>query len=105
MRARTDTPPSRRRVAANIRAELARAGVSQSTAAQWIGVTQPAMSARLHARVPFTVDEAIAIAEGLDIPLATLLPQSVVPFPGRLDGHTTGQHAPIRHTTYLAAVA
>lgn len=103
MRARTETPPARRQVAANVRAELARAGVSQATAAAWIGVTQPAMSARLHARVPFTVDEAAAIADGLGLPLATLVDTTVAPFPGRVDRHTTDEDVAERHTTALRA--
>ena len=73
MRNATAAPPIRHTVASTVRAELARAGVSQSAAARWIGVTQPAMSARLHARVPFTVDELYAIAEGLELPIETLL--------------------------------
>lgn len=117
MRNATAAPPIRRTVASTVRAELARAGVSQSTAAAWIGVTQPAMSARLHARVPITVDELHAIAEGLGLPVETLLASNVSPFPGRVndpDGTVTqrgtagrpvtGKYGDIL-TDYLLAVA
>ena len=116
MRNATAAPQIRRTVASAVRAELARAGVSQATAAAWIGVTQPAMSARLHARVPFTVDELHAMAEGLGLPVETLLASNVTPFRrvGDPAGALTPANSPKRLVTreyrdivtpYLKAVA
>ena len=58
------------RVAANVRAELARRGIPRSALAQQLGLSTSALSRRLDCRVPFSIDEvwdagaAIALLSG-----------------------------------------
>lgn len=61
------------RVAANIRAELARKGISQAELAASLNKSQPTVSRRLLGRVPFSVDELDIIAAILDVPMAELV--------------------------------
>ena len=61
------------RVAANIRAELARQGISQTDLANSLHKSQPTVSRRLLGRVPFSVDELDIIADLLDVPMAQLV--------------------------------
>ncbi len=61
-------------VAANIRAELARAGISQVSLTASLGITQQALSRRLLGKTPFSVDETFAIADLLGIPVSVILP-------------------------------
>ena len=61
------------RVAANIRAELARQGISQTDLAASLRKSQPTVSRRLLGRVPFSVDELDIIADLLDVPMAQLV--------------------------------
>jgi transcriptional regulator with XRE-family HTH domain len=61
------------RVAANIRAELARQGISQTDLAASLHKSQPTVSRRLLGRVPFSVDELDIIADLLDVPMAQLV--------------------------------
>lgn len=61
-------------VAANIRAELARAGISQASLAASLGITQQALSRRLLGKTPFSFDEAFAIADTLGVPVSEILP-------------------------------
>lgn len=58
---------------ANVRAEMARRGVSQTTLAAVLGVTQPQVSARLRGIVPFNVNELHAVAAFLDVSVGDLL--------------------------------
>jgi transcriptional regulator with XRE-family HTH domain len=58
---------------ANVRAELARKGISQMTLAGHIGMTQASVSKRLRGEVAFNVDELSAVARVLDVPIASLL--------------------------------
>ena len=60
---------------ANVRAEIARRGMSQATLAQVIGVSQSQFSKRLRGVIAFDINELSAIAKALDIPLADLLPK------------------------------
>ncbi|MCV7186995.1 helix-turn-helix domain-containing protein [Mycolicibacterium thermoresistibile] len=60
------------RVAANVRAEMARTKRTQSALAHSIGMKQQALSRRLSGRTPFTVDEIAEIARCLDVPVAAL---------------------------------
>ncbi|RIR11247.1 helix-turn-helix domain-containing protein [Mycobacteroides abscessus] len=62
------------RVAANVRAELARAGESQSSLAPKVDMSQQALSRRLSAQVPFTVTELSRIASVLGVPIGALTP-------------------------------
>ena len=66
----TDT---RQRVAAAVRAELARQNKSGSALARHLNLPQTSISKRMHGRVPFTADQLVAVAEWLDIPVTTLL--------------------------------
>lgn len=54
-------------VAANVRAELARRGLSQVDIATTLGVSQAAVSRRLSGSVPLDVNEVAAIADLLGI--------------------------------------
>lgn len=60
-------------VGANVKAEMARASITQTTLALALGLTQPQVSARLSGRVPWRIDEVVTVASLLDVPLATLL--------------------------------
>lgn len=65
-------------VAANVRAEMARRQVTQATLAAALGVTQQAVSRRLRGDVDFTVSELQAVADVLEVPVADLIPASVL---------------------------
>lgn len=65
-----------RAVAANIRAEAARGGITGQELATRIGVSAWFMSRRLRGEVAITVDELDAIARALDVPAETLLARS-----------------------------
>jgi transcriptional regulator with XRE-family HTH domain len=67
----TNTPAQR--IGANVRAEMARRGISQTTLAEKLALTQPSISSRLRGQVAFNVDELAVVAEALDVPLAALL--------------------------------
>lgn len=56
----------------NVRAEMARRGISQATLGEWIGKSQASLSLRLNGHVAFTIDELVAIAAALEVPLTTL---------------------------------
>jgi transcriptional regulator with XRE-family HTH domain len=60
-------------VAANVRAELARRRISQTTVAQRLGVSRQNVAQRLNGRVDFRVSELVAIAALLDVPVTALL--------------------------------
>lgn len=66
----TDTD---QQVAANVRAELARAGISQSTIADSLGITKSGVSRRMQGRISFRVSELCAIADLIGIPVHVLL--------------------------------
>ena len=61
-------------VAANIRAEMARAGLTQVSIAASLGIPQQSLSRRLAGKTPFSVDEAFAVADLLGVPVAVILP-------------------------------
>ncbi|PVB26571.1 helix-turn-helix domain-containing protein [Mycobacteroides abscessus] len=62
-----------KRMLANIRAEIARAGHSQSSFARQIHMSQPAFSRRMLGRTPFTVGELTTVAESLGVTVARLM--------------------------------
>jgi transcriptional regulator with XRE-family HTH domain len=64
-------------VADNVRAAMARRRITQSDLATALGVSQPAVSARLAGRTPFTVAELATAARVVDVPLSQLLPDAV----------------------------
>jgi transcriptional regulator with XRE-family HTH domain len=58
---------------ANIRAEMARAGVTQTQLAVALGLPQAAISRRLCDETPWRVGEIQAVAKTLGVPLSALL--------------------------------
>lgn len=58
----------------NVRAEMARKGLTQTTLARHLGISQVAVSTRLRGVTAFDVNELTTVAAVLDVPLATLLP-------------------------------
>jgi len=78
--------PLHERVAANIRAEMARHGVTQAHVAALLGITQQSVSAKRGGRTPITLDELEIIA-----PLFGMTPDELLrgyrnPRPGGPDG-------------------
>lgn len=66
-------------VAANVRAEAARLGLSQVVLAGRLGVSQETLSRRLTGRVPFDVDELVDVAGHLGVTPAELLTRRPMP--------------------------
>lgn len=60
-------------VAANVRAEMGRARVTQVVLAQALGISQASMSGRLRGLIPWRVDEVAATAAALGVPFADLV--------------------------------
>lgn len=58
-------------VVANIKAEIARCGVSQAEVAEALGLTQPQVSRRLTGRVDFSSKELVDLSRLLTVPVAT----------------------------------
>lgn len=61
------------RVVENVRAEMARRGLTQSDLGDALGLTQQACSRRLTGRVDFSVSELAEAAELLAVPLQDLV--------------------------------
>lgn len=59
-------------VARNIRAELARRGISQRHLTEALGVTYTGVTRRLSGRTPLDVDEVAAVARYLGVPVSDL---------------------------------
>lgn len=59
-------------VGANVRAELARRGVSQTALADHLGLSQSGVSKRLRGVIAFDTDEMLAMSDFLDVPVAVL---------------------------------
>lgn len=66
------------RIAANVRAELARQQRSGADLAKSLSWSQAAMQRRLSGRVAFDVTELDAVATQLEIPLGALIGEAVV---------------------------
>lgn len=64
-------------VAAALRAEMARAGLTQGELAEKIGKRQWWVSYRATGRVPCDVEDLALFAEALGVPVATFLPTEV----------------------------
>ena len=58
---------------ANIRAEMARNGKTQTDLAQLLGITRQSVSQRMLGRVDFRVSEVQAIATSLNVTVADLI--------------------------------
>jgi transcriptional regulator with XRE-family HTH domain len=65
--------PLAKRLTANVRAELARRGISHRDAAQALGLTQSAASRRMRGDVEFSLSEVEQLAALLEIPVTELL--------------------------------
>jgi len=63
------------RVAAEVRAELARQRISQTQLAERLNISQAGISRRLSGETPFEINELVAIAEFLCVPVARFLPE------------------------------
>jgi transcriptional regulator with XRE-family HTH domain len=59
----------------NIRAEMARSGITQGILASRLDMSQSAISRRLIGDADWTVDELVRAAEVLGCPLRALLPE------------------------------
>jgi transcriptional regulator with XRE-family HTH domain len=62
---------------ANLRAELARAGLFQKDVAAVLGQPQPQISKRLSGEIPWRLTELQAIATHLNIPVSRLIDEPV----------------------------
>lgn len=76
MRTNTDQRVSAE-VAGNVRAEIARARLTQAKVATGAGIPLSSFTRRLSGQTPFSVDEVDAIASFLGLPLSTLLSTEV----------------------------
>lgn len=61
-----------RTIGSNARAEIARAGFSNSRAAHAIGLNPRQIHSRIHGQVAFSASELLALAAWLGVPLAEL---------------------------------
>lgn len=68
------TKTATRTTGANVKAEMARRGVTQTDLADRLGMKQSALSKRLRGVISLNIDELTEIAKVLDVPLSALLP-------------------------------
>ena len=61
----------------SIRAEMARAGLTQMQLSQKLGMSQSALSRRLSSDAEWSVGELVALADILGVPAARLLAEAV----------------------------
>ena len=61
------------RVAASVRAEVARRKVTQQQLADLLGIHQMSVSRRLNGHTEFTASEIALVADFLGVPVATLI--------------------------------
>ena len=85
--------PATERVAAEVRALMGRHNVTQMQLRDVLGVSQPAISARLHGQVPFDANEIEALAEYFDVSPGDLFGMQPVPGPRDGGSMTTHQYA------------
>lgn len=71
------TQPLTNTVAAGVRAELARRGISRADAAARLGISRTLLWHRLRGDSSFTVTELEAMAELIGVPVAHFFPASV----------------------------
>lgn len=64
-------------IGANVRAEMARLGISQNKIAAHMNLSQTAISARLRGVTPFDVNELSTVADYLQVAPEDLLPRPV----------------------------
>lgn len=65
------------RVAAEVRAVMARQMINQQTLADRVGVTQSYLARRLVGRVPFDISDLERVAAALGVTVLSLIPASV----------------------------
>ena len=58
---------------ASVRAEMARAGVTQKDVAEWLSIAESQVSQRVNGHIDWRLSEIRIIAERLGVPLATLV--------------------------------
>lgn len=73
------TSEIRERVAAEVRAELARQKVTQREVGEFLDLVQPAVQLRLAGKRPFRVEELITLADKLGVPVARFIPDMCEP--------------------------
>lgn len=73
------TATSREAIGAEVRAGLARKGLTQKQLAAVLGVTETTLSGRIRGRTPFDTDELALISDLIGVPIAELLPASPQP--------------------------
>ena len=61
-----------KRIAANVRAETARRGISLASLGPVLGMKRGALYRRVHGDVPYTTDELAKVADFLGVPVSTL---------------------------------
>lgn len=74
--------PLHERVAATVRAEMARYGVRQREIAIALGLTQQSVSGKLRGSTPFAVDELAVVAPMVGMTVSELIAQGEGPRPG-----------------------
>lgn len=74
--------PLHERVAATVRAEMARYGVRQREIAVALGLTQQSVSGKLRGSTPFAVDELAVVAPMVGMTVSELIAQGEGPRPG-----------------------
>lgn len=62
----------------NVRAEIARKGMTQAEIAAAVGISQSQLSKRLRGSIPFDINELSSIAAVLGVPLGDLIPRPEV---------------------------
>lgn len=69
----------REQVAGNVRAEVARRGMSQASLARALEINQAGVSRRLNGKVDFTASELSLIARALGVPVGTFFGEALAP--------------------------
>ena len=77
--------PLHERVAANVRAEMARLSVTQTRMANLLGVTQQTVSAKRSGATPFTLDELELVAPVFGMTVEELIRGARTPQPATAD--------------------
>ena len=85
--------PATERVAAEVRALMGRHNVTQMQLRDVLGVSQPAISARLHGQVPFDANEIEALADFFKVTPGELFGIHHIPGPRDGGSMTTRQYA------------
>lgn len=70
---RMDTTSTRRAVAAEVRAAIARAGLHPTAVADKAGISRTTFRRRISGASPFTIDELVATANALGVDVSSFL--------------------------------